>query len=225
MIGKVLQNILGLTPFFAFIPVFSLVKGWRFHSIPLYLVGAYVLLNVVTGIISVTLWRMNMSNLWITHYYILLELPLILFAISEAFRRKEMRMIVAFAVAVVIAFSVTNSFFFQPLTSINSHGRIAESIVVVFFSFWLLRSIAGNNDTLSITSIPMFWICSAWILYFCSSIFIFGMSNMIMFKDRQVNLWIWIAHAFFQLIHHIFIAIGFSKSKLYVNLLYRTGRN
>lgn len=213
MLFELAGKFLGLTPFFVLFPLVIYSLRWRHLGLTERLIGGYLIVSMLAGFLSYYLWVFGMENLWVLHIYLALELPFILLAFTSIPQMRKWRSLAIFFSALFTIFSLVNSMYIQPIDTFNSNGKIVESLIVSSICILALISISSGNLNTAITKLPMFWISSGILIYYSSSIFIFGLSNDILHRVRNLNLIIWSFHAMMVFLEYVLISIGFSKAR------------
>lgn len=87
------------------------------------------------------------------------------------FKSKEKRFLVLVVVAIDILFAVVNMFFIQGVSSLTSYSFIIRSLEFTLLSLLYFYALIKELPTESITKLPMFWINTAFLLYYAGTFF------------------------------------------------------
>lgn len=92
-------------------------------------------------------------------------------------------------------FAIINLLFIQK-ADINSYTLIVESIFVLcyvlYYFYWLMREL----PTTQLQRLPMFWINSAWLIYFAGNFFLYSFTSYLVNVLNNDLLLYWTIHNF-----------------------------
>ncbi len=132
-----------------------------------------VCLRVCLEIVTFTLTKNEINNLFLPHFYVFLEFVFIALMFSEATKTYISQKIYYYTIAVFFIFSVVNIIYFEPLDSSNKLGRALESVFVPGFCFVYFAQLLAQLKVERLDKDPFFWISCVLLLYFTGSIFKF----------------------------------------------------
>jgi hypothetical protein len=105
------------------------------------------------------------------------------------------------------AFALYNLFFLQQKT-INSYTMVFSSVIVILLSiyyfYWLLQKL----PTTKLHSLPMFWINSAWIIFYSGNLFLFIFASYLVEVQKDDMLIYWTLHNILAIIESFMIVIA-----------------
>jgi hypothetical protein len=210
LISKVL---LGLSPFFALVPLSVFLLKHRGFSRSLRWIGGYIILCTITGFLSLVLWYIKANNLWVLPIQTTLELPLLYFALYTELRNPNTRFIVFTIVLLFVCFSIVNSVWLQSLLSYNSYSQTFGSLLIIGYCVYYFIDLIRKMNVKNLYDEPMFWITGSILFYYASTLFIYGLGNILIHHSKSLNRWIWLFHVLLAALHYTFISIGFWRKK------------
>jgi hypothetical protein len=108
---------------------------------------------------------------------------------------------------VFVLFALVNVLFIQR-SSINSYTLIFQSIVIICYSlyyfYWLIREL----PTAQLHLLPMFWINSAYILFFSGNLFLFVFTSYLVNVLNNDLLVYWTLHNVLGIIESVMIIVA-----------------
>ena len=112
-----------------------------------------------------------------------------------------------FVSAAVVLFTIVNVLFIQK-SSINSYTLIIQSIIIICYSlyyfYWLIRELPTSQLHL----LPMFWINSAYILFFSGNLFLFVFTSYLVNVLNNDLLVYWSLHNVLGIIEGLMIIVA-----------------
>lgn len=201
LIIKVAQLSILLPIAIAFLRFRSLSKVQRLLLILL-------LVSLTISSIARYLWSLKENNLYLLHYYTVLEYCFWSGIFYLFFEGKFMKRFIVCTGILFIAFAILNSVFWQDLSSFNSYSRSVESILLVGFSIYYYLKMFKEEKILILEKNVSFWINAAVLVYFSGSFLLFGFSNLLLRLNSHEKIEVWGIHGVFLIIHYILITIG-----------------
>jgi hypothetical protein len=198
---------------FAFVPILvaTIIGGIRYcfavkhEKYLIVLMGFCLLTEVGTSI----LWHLEMNNLWISHLLAPVELMLLLRYYGKEFNRNFAQVLNAMGIGFLL-FVTTDSLFFHSPFEMNAVSKTTECIVLVLLSLIMWMKIMRDMELKKLTSAPMFWVNSAVLMYFSTTILLFIFSRSIL-ESPELAIWIWMFHLFFMTLYYVLFSIGLWK--------------
>lgn len=195
-----------------FVPLFILVPfGLGIISVSRFyrsdrLIFVYIVLSgVVNAVVSFMASR-GINNMPVFHIFTVVEFTIISLFYMTIYTNKIQLRIVKVVLLLFILFSITNSFFIQPITSFNTYSRSLGAIILILYCVvyfqQLISTVMDFNN-------PNIWYASGIFIYFSSSFLIFIMSNLTLTIRKELNFILWNIHGFMVLLMYIFISFGF----------------
>jgi len=175
---------------FAIGSVLALVK-FKVRQYYIVLLGFSLIASVGGDMISGLLKGIANPNYGATAYYIII-FPIISAIFYQAVG-KRYRDIFLFLSVTMVLFALINVLFIQK-EKINSYTLIAQSIIIICYSlyyfYWLLQEL----PTSQLQRLPMFWINSAYIIYFSGNLFLFVFTSYLVNVLNNDLLVYWTLH-------------------------------
>lgn len=170
---------------------------------------------LLTGSINLlAILQSSHNNLPLLHIYTIVEfLTLMAYFISSSTSKKP-KTGSYLVMALFPILCIINVIFFQSKYQFNSYVRPLEALIFISYCLaYFLRSV-DREETQSWTANPFNLFNSGILLYFSSSLFIFILSNKIIFRfSHEANMLIWNIHNSFVIMLYLLLALGISKCK------------
>lgn len=147
------------------------------------------------------------ANTIITIGLILSNASYLLFYRSE-FKSSKIRALIIGLLVLNEGFALINMFFIQGVGNTTSYSFIIKSITFIIISLLYFYTLISELPTESITKLPMFWINTAFLLYYSGVFFQWLLMDYLInqLKGDVVNTYT-IKNAL-GIIHYLFIAVG-----------------
>ncbi|SHF18784.1 hypothetical protein SAMN04488522_102372 [Pedobacter caeni] len=187
--------------------ILALIKV-RSYSKELKLITLYLLSIAVIGIYSAYLWKNLQNNLPVLHIYTMIEFTTIMLFYQYIFKDYIAKSRFWILIAVFLIFCLLNATYIQKWTIFNTYPRTLESIIVIGSSLYYYYKITKQSLYIQIEKSPVFWINTAFFIYFSGSFLLFTVSNYILPYSFEFNMMVWQFHAFLSIIKDILIFIG-----------------
>lgn len=167
------------------------------------------LTTFIVGAWSAILWALRSSNLFIGHFYTIIQFVLIVRIYQLALRKFISTKWMTGLMILFSILSLLNTSYLQPLTKFNSYATTANSMIQVLISLLFFYHLITKPRTHRIEQIPMFWFSSGVLLYFFCNLFIFAISNSILPQEfRPLSIPTWILHNVFMWLFFILTSIA-----------------
>lgn len=175
----------------------ALILCWKFKSIPekIRMIWPYILVALITEIISRGLAIFKYTNLFLLHIYTLLEfLTWSLFYRIVFQNNPRFQAFIPWAITIIALLIIGNSVFLEPLNSFNSNAKTLVQIALISYGVYYLFEAFGKTDLSEPTQRSIVLINFAVILYYSGSLFIFMFSKFLagqhVAESWQRILWI-----------------------------------
>ena len=118
---------------------------------------------------------------------------------------------------VLLCFPIFLSFYYmdyhlQSLQLMNTYSLSIESLSIIIFTLLSFYEITKDTSE-QLLNIPMFWINSAFLLYYSGNLLVFLFNNYIYLADPFIQRKIWMINSILNIIYYIPISIGFWKAR------------
>jgi hypothetical protein len=166
----------------------------------------FTLVASVCGDISSFLLRGITNPNYAATVYDIIVFPLITTIYYNSVGGRHKRLFIFISIAVVL-FTIINVAFIQK-SSINSYTLVIQSIVIIcyclYYFYWLLRELPTSQLHL----LPMFWINSAYILFFSGNLFLFVFTSYLVNVLNNDLLVYWSLHNVLGIIEGLMIIVA-----------------
>lgn len=153
-------------------------------------------------------WIFSIPNLFLGHLSTIAEFLLLAnvyrFALWGFIKPK----VISTIMILFTALAVINTLFLQGFKFNNSNIKIIESAVLIILTLIFFYKLAREMMVKRLEEYPMFWINSAVLIYFSSSLFVFLYSNFLLLYSKQLGIQIWFIHALFFILFYIILAFS-----------------
>ncbi|MFK7785752.1 MAG: hypothetical protein AB8B56_11585 [Crocinitomicaceae bacterium] len=189
------------------IPVIVGIKRYTSISKAERLIVVLLMFALVSQVVATVLWWNRINNLFISHYFTIVEGYLLMSYFAHYLSSKGSKWITGLKCVFVI-FSLSQVFFSFPNLGMNAASKGLESILLIGISLALWRKIMKEYTTENLLSKPVFWINSAVLIYFSASMLLFIFSESILTGKHSARILLWGMHLFFMTIYYVLIGIG-----------------
>ncbi len=170
--------------------------------------------NMFFELLSRILIIYKLPNLYLFHFYVLIESLFISWFYYEIFKRHLSPKIIPTLYIIFISFSLVDTFVWHNPFSFNSYAKTLECCMIVTYAVFYLYKTFDDFQDEDPSDTPVFWINAGFLFYFSGCLFLFTFSNFIRTQSKEINILVWALHAFFMIIMYLLITIGFWKSPL-----------
>ncbi|MFN8243272.1 MAG: hypothetical protein U0X40_04375 [Ferruginibacter sp.] len=197
-----------------FLPFLIALLQLKRYTRPLRYVFGYLLLSVLTQVISYILWRRKINNLPLLHIYTVLEYLVLLGFYYQLLKDFLPRILFPLLWILFPLFAVTDSLLIENIYGFNTYGRSAEALVFIFLAVSCFVKSASEGDRARLAFRGISQINFGFFLYFAGSLVLFSFRDFITHLAMPLRLNVWTLHSLLLVILYIFITTGqwkFSK--------------
>ncbi|MEM6684568.1 MAG: hypothetical protein AAF617_02140 [Bacteroidota bacterium] len=183
---------------------------WRYKRLNKLYWTLFVLL-IVAAIISYnayTLYKNVQNNMHILHLYTVVEYIFWSLFYYQLFKKSMVKKAIIGLVVILVAFSILNTLYWQPLDTFNSYSRSLEAAFLLCFAIAWFYKVFVNGKIIRLEKHPVFWINAGVLVYFSGAFLLFISNNFLVGISKQAFFQAWTLHALFLIIHYLFITIG-----------------
>lgn len=194
-----------IVPGSALLPVIAGAVCYKRIPRSLHMLVAYVGIAFLINVVGIALASRHINNLPLLHVYTAFELVAVLLYYKYAFADKKLNRVFNGLMWGFPLLCVINFTFFQSIFTFNTYTRPLEALIIIVFSVLYLLRADGSKAGMAGR-----WVASAFLLYFCSSVFQFTFSNVLSHHaSKMVRKGLWDVHATLVMVMYIifFIAI------------------
>jgi hypothetical protein len=151
---------------------------------------------------------LSQENAMVMNFYNPIELTLIALMFSAWHRLALIRNILFVSIPAFVIFWAVSIFTIENQNHLDNVVLTVESALVVVFAVMTMFT-ALKNDQIPVLKNPVFWVCSAFVLYFAGNIFLFALTPQLMAaKSEEAMRNIWILHTSLNLIKNLLFLGG-----------------
>lgn len=209
----VTELILASSPLATAAPVVIALSSYNRYPV---LLRTFSLLLFIAGFIQLTAWLLWMNrsnNLYLLHIYTISEFILLTIVYKKLLSDLLKPWFFLILTSVFLSFAIADAFFLNGVMRYNTFSRPAEAFIILIYSILYFVQLLRSLQVQRLESEPFFWINSAILLYFSSSLFLFILSNSILGVSLAMNKIIWSLHAILAWIMYTTVSIGLWKAR------------
>ncbi len=168
------------------------------------------IITEIAGLILAFVYIVN--NAHIFNIYVIIETLLISSFYYFVIQNRIWKLICIFLAIMFSVFAIIQ-LFLNPVKTLNNLTLTTESLMVIIFSVITFHYLIKYPKYKNILSTPIFWINSAFLLYFSGNLFLHLFSHFLTEYAQKAFLELWGFHSVFNIIFYTLISIGFWKTK------------
>ncbi len=161
------------------IPFASGLFVFRFLSGEMKVLLVYFGLGLFVEVISSYLGLNNIHNLWLFHFFTIIEYGLLMWVFSAWLKSQTLKRILRISIPLLSLVGIIAMFFLEGIHQFNAYSRSVASLILVAASAFILFELSMESFN-SVLRQPRFWIASAALLYFAGSLVLFALSNVLL---------------------------------------------
>ena len=194
-----------------FIPFFIAVINQKRYSRELRSIFYYLILAVVTQVVSYILWLNSKPNLYLLHLYTILEFLILLWFYSIILKRFIPRFVFLLLAILFPLFAITDSLLLGNIYTSNIYGRSVEALIFIFLSVsWFVKTVTSNENTR--LSFPWInYINFGFFIYFSGSSILFSFQGFVTELAKPLRMNIYSIHSLLLVILYLLITMGLWK--------------
>ncbi len=171
-----------------------------------YLLICYVIFESISSYYTYN----NQNNIFIFFIGTFVEFTILSVFYYKVLNSKRIKIIIPigyalFMIALVLDFQNNH------LLSFNTYSLSIESLLLTLYALLTFYEILINSEQ-DIFANPLFWINSAFLIYYSGNLLVFLFNNYL-YQTEHVHPKIWMINSILNIIYYIPISIGFWKNK------------
>lgn len=200
-------------PWIILLPCGIAVYRYKRYPPELKTITVYLLVALVTQILSFLLWYQKKNNLPILHVYTVLEF-LILLTFYYRLLKGFLHRVIFIVLAIVFPlFSILNSIFIEHIFTFNSYSRSIEALIFIFLSVsWFVKAVS-INPAYTGQYRAFHYIVAGFLIYFSGSLLLFSFGGSIDKLSLPFRLNVWTLNTTLAVLLYSLIAAGLWKQK------------
>lgn len=188
--------------------VVFLVQSWFRLPVPFKYFASLLSFSFLIQLVAHIIWfqhetNKQVNNLYLLHFYTIIEFILISMIYREVFKQNQFlsKYFVLF-IGLISGFIIANSIFLQPITVFNSNAKTLTQVIYIAYAVGFFLN-ATHHQTESYHNV-LKTINSAILLYYTGSLFIFMFGN-VFFQLDEFHRIFWVANAVLYLIFQLLV--------------------
>jgi len=156
----------------------AIVGGFRYRNLPrpLRILEWLIIISTVVVVGQLTLAFIKIHNLWMSHFYTLIEIVFVVFMYSSWMKKPQNRFMLSLCLLAFVLFWIVSKFTFESFAYRDGWTATISMILQIIISTFILVDVVRENDIIW-TDDPRFWIATGIILYAAGSLFWFAFFN------------------------------------------------
>ena len=199
-------------PWIIIAPFLVSVVRYNRLSRALKIIAWYLMLSVVTQVVSLFLWKKSINNLPVLHVFTVLEFFLLFAYYSFQSKPLLTRFWFYLILVLFLLFALLDAFVLENLQSFNIYTRSLEAFIFIGCSVhWFIRSLTIESKVIFPEQNALKYMNAGFFIYFSGSLILFAFSNYINHLGRPLLMNIWTLHTLLLIVLYLFIFTGFCK--------------
>ena len=167
-----------------------------------------ILATVITETVSEVLWRKEMNNFPVFHFYAIIEFSLIFTIYYRALYPSFSNKFLYWTLGGFLGFAIFNALFLQSLFTANSNVTTLSSVILVVLSLLYFYKTLKDSKLIHLEKSIMFWVSTGVLIYFSSSLVLFTFGNLLVSESISDTMSIWVVHVCFNIFYYSLLSIA-----------------
>ncbi len=180
---------------------------------PLKTILLYLLFAGITDVAERILGTHHVNNLPLLHFYTIAEYLFILRYFQLALNDSRVSKLIGLLLIIFPLFSIVDFIFIQDIHQYNSYPRPVAAIIIIMLCMYYFFRYSDIEIKTSWYIVPLNWITSGLLIYFCSSLFYFAFINVIYHLSLSIYFIFGEIHATLVLLMYLLFTAGFFRQK------------
>ncbi len=168
----------------------------------------FLVVDQLSDLTMVTLASRHINNLWLTHVFVLIQYAFFSWIFAGWQHEERIRKLLYLSIPGMILLGIISAFFLENVTSFNTITRPLSSLLIVMISAYTLLSL-NRSHVESLFRDTRFWLCSAALIYFASSLALAALGNVIIGLPLDQSRQLFAVHAVLNVIANVGYAGAF----------------
>lgn len=205
---KLSYFILYCSAYSVLLPTLSFVFFRGNYNRTLQMLGLYIILSCICEAASVYTTSRGIYNYFIGHVYVPGEIITVSLAYYFALNGRKLKKALLGLAALALIISLLDSVFWNPfLTSFNSYGQAASSVLTLLLVLLYFRQLLNELRVVSLEHDPLFLASVGFLLYYAGTFFYFLVQNYIVTDETS---WMsWPVHGLLNILNNTLFALCF----------------
>lgn len=214
MLNEIIELFFKIAPWIIFFPLILSLKNFRKSPSELKIITQYLILSVITQIVSFIFWKRNINNLPVLHIYTLLEFAVLLWFYYKILKSFIPKIYFYILLIAFVVFALTDTFLLEGVYVFNTYSRSVEGFIFIVLSvFWFFKVFFAEEESYLPYQKSINYISAGFFIYFSGSIVLFSFSNYINQLAHSMLFNIWTLHTLFLTIMYILLFRGLWRVK------------
>lgn len=196
-----------------FIPFLSGVFLKKNFSFDVNVLFYLIIADLLSEVISVTLQRYNIHNLFVFRFYTIAQFILLSIFFIKTLSPSKMLLCVKTGIFIFLAVALFDMYK-NGLNSSDDLSLTTATVFLMIYSLFTFYHIMENPVQLNILSSPLFWFNTAVLTYFSGCLFLFISNGYLLKLSKKTHYELWdTINSILNITFNILITVGFWKTK------------
>jgi len=194
--------------------VTAMVGGFRYRNLPrpLRILEWMIIISTVGVIAELIFASLHIHNLWMSHFYTLIELVCVTLICSSWMKQRRNRLLVLLCLSMFIFLWIISKFTFEPFSLLDGWTSAISKILQITFSGFILVDVVKESDIVW-TDDPRLWIAGGVIIYAAGTLFWFALFNKMLQNSPERLMQVYSLNWILMIISNLLYARGFLCKK------------
>jgi hypothetical protein len=194
-------------PALSLLGVFVCLNGIRSKQPYIRLLGLIQMTNFLAHVTSILVWQVFDGNQNYVYSITNIVEFILIAIIYHRTTNNSHKNLFTFAALCFVSFAITNLIFIQQ-GEINSYSLALMSLITMLFALYYFYWLIKELPTSQLQRLPMFWINSAWMIFFSGNLFLFIFTDYLVNVMKDTQLVMWNVHNILKIIEVLMIVIA-----------------
>lgn len=158
--------------------------------------------------LAIVLAAFHHSNLEGYHVYIIFELAIVLYIFQDLLDKLAGKYLMFIILAAFILLEIVQNIFISSFHTFPAVTRTVESILVIALGLSYFFDTMRRTEAMNLLSEPLFWVASAYTIYFACNLLLFAFGAFIQSQSNEVFAAVWDIHAVLNILLYSILLIA-----------------
>ncbi len=204
-----------ISSFSVFFPLVICILRRKYIKEELQIVFLYIIASLTIEIFA-SIWAhiLHRPNHYMINIFAVTECVLISLMYRKVFIGKVLKAFSLIAISIFVLIAIAIFTEILSIQKFNSTVNTISCILIIIWVFIYFYQLLQTLESIKLSTLPLFWISVACLLYFSGTLFLFLYGETILFqKDAILFKQLWIIYDILLVVFRILLAIGLWFSK------------
>lgn len=170
--------------------------------------------SIVTELIGyVIVYGYKANNVQLFNVYVIIE-TILISGFYYLVIQNKIQSLFCISLAIIFSIYAIIQLVLNPSKTLDTIFLTTESVIVISFSIMTFHNLIKDAKFNNILSLPIFWINSAFLLFFSGNLFLHLFSQFLQEYAQKAFYELWGFHSILNIILYVLISIGFWKTRI-----------